>query len=156
VRDARALDDFIGAVVAERLSRADAAELLQRDQHVDTTELHIEAVAARQRLTDLAAMYADGGIDARQLREGSERLRTRLDDIERQIADAARTSVLSAFATADPGIIWDGLDLAQQRAVVNTLMTVTIQRSRRGRTPGWKSGEPYFDPESIEITWRQS
>jgi DNA invertase Pin-like site-specific DNA recombinase len=154
VRDARTLDEFIGAVVIERLSRPDAAELLRRDQRVDTTELHIEAVAVRQRLTDLAAMYADGGVDARQLREGSERLRIRLDDLERQIADAARSSALSAFTRGDPVAVWDGLDLAQRRAVVNTLMTVTIQRSRRGRTPGWKAGTPYFDPESVEITWR--
>lgn len=154
VRDAATLDEFIASVVVERLSRTDAAELLRRDQRADTTELHIEAVAVRQRLTDLAAMYADGGVDARQLREGSERLRTRLDDLERQIADAARTSTLAAFTSDDPRTIWDGLDLAQQRAVVNALMTVTIQRSRRGRTPGWKLGERYFDPTSIEITWR--
>jgi site-specific DNA recombinase len=156
VRDAPVLDDFIGDVIVERLWRDDAAEVLRRDQRVDTTELHIEAVAVRQRLTDLAAMYADGEVDARQLREGSERLRARLDDVERQIADAARSSTLHPFTKADPGVVWDGLDLAQKRAVVNTLMTVTIHRTRRGRTPGWKPGEPYFDPQSIEITWRSS
>jgi DNA invertase Pin-like site-specific DNA recombinase len=154
VRDAPVLDDFIGDVIVERLRRDDAGEVLRQDQRVDTTELHIEAVAVRQRLTDLAAMYADGEVDARQLREGSERLRTRLDDIEQQIADASRSSTLHPFTKADPGVVWDGLDLAQKRAVVNTLMTVTIHRTRKGRPPGWKPGQPYFDPGSIEIAWK--
>jgi site-specific DNA recombinase len=156
VRDARTLDDFIAAVVVERLSRPDAADLLRRDQRIDTTELHIEAVAVRQRLTDLAAMYADGGVDARQLREGSERLRTRLDDLERQIADAARGSALAVFAGRDPKTVWESLDLSRQRAVVDLLMTVTINPTRRGRTPGWRKGEPYFDPGSIELTPKTS
>jgi site-specific DNA recombinase len=31
------------------------------------------------------------------------------------------------------------------------LMTVTILPARRGRRPGWRPGESYFDPDTVKI-----
>jgi site-specific DNA recombinase len=36
--------------------------------------------------------------------------------------------------------------------VIGALMSVTIHRTRKGRPPGWKRGQSYFDPTTIEIT----
>jgi hypothetical protein len=47
--------------------------------------------------------------------------------------------------------VWAGLDLSRRRAIITTLVTVTILPARRGRRPGWQAGEAYFDPTSVRI-----
>jgi len=59
--------------------------------------MHRKADVIRERLDELATAYADGAIDARQLREGSERLRIRLAEVEAEIAAAAADPSSPAF-----------------------------------------------------------
>jgi hypothetical protein len=47
--------------------------------------------------------------------------------------------------------VWAGLDLSRRRAIITTLVTVTILPARRGRRPGWQAGEAYFDPRTVRI-----
>jgi site-specific DNA recombinase len=153
VRNAAELDAYIGAVVVERLSRPDAIDLLAAPKRSDAADLITTATALRERLDGLAAAYADGAIDARQLREGSDRLRRRLDEIDEQRANAARGSVLAGVVDApDVAAAWERLDVDRRSAVIGALMSVTIHRTRKGRPPGWKRGQSYFDPTTIEIT----
>ena len=65
----------------------------------------------------------------------------------------ARTGVRarSRNRVAHPARVWEGLDLSRRRAIVDTLATVTNLPARRGRRPGWRPGEPYFDPTSIRV-----
>jgi site-specific DNA recombinase len=153
VRDAAKVDAFVEQVILERLSRPDARELLVPDKKVDTTALHGRDTALRERLDELGRMFADGEIDARQLREGTERIRTQRADISAQLADAGRGSVLAGVADApDPAAVWQGLDLDRRRAVVDVLVQVVILPGRRGRRPGWAAGEDYFDPRTVAVT----
>jgi len=155
VRDAAECDRLVEKVILERLRRPDARDLLTTDR-ADTTELHREADLVRQRLTGLADAYADGDIDAQQLRAGTERLRARLDAIESELATSTRGSVLAGVADApDPAGVWAKLDLGRRRAIVDTLVTVTILPGRKGRRPGWKVGESYFDPQTVRIEPRR-
>jgi site-specific DNA recombinase len=157
VRDAAEVDAFVTAVVLERLSRKDARDLLTRDTPGDTTGLHLEADQLRQRLRGLADAYADGAIDAGQLRFGSERLRARMDAVEAEIAARARGSILAGVADApDPAKVWKGLPLSRRRAIVDLLVTVTILPGRRGRRPGWQAGESYFDPTTVRVEPRRA
>jgi site-specific DNA recombinase len=152
VRDAAEVDAFVEAVVLERLSRPDARDLLDRDSAGDTTELHLEADQLRQRRKGLADAFADGAIDAAQLRSGSERLRVRLEAVEAEIAARSRGSVLAGVADApDPAKVWAKLDLGRRRAIVDVLVEVTILPGRKGRRPGWQAGESYFDPTTIKV-----
>src|SRR4051812_26690958 len=98
-------------------------------------------------LDELATAYADGAIDARQLREGSERLRIRLAEVEAEIAAAAGGSVLAGLPCA-PDLVerWAALSVDRRRAIVDELMTVVIHRAPKGRRKGWRHGESYFDP----------
>jgi hypothetical protein len=65
-------------------------------------------------------------------------------------------SVLAGVADApDPAKVWAGLDLSRKRAIVDVLVDVVILPARRGRRPGWRPGETYFDPESVKITWKR-
>jgi hypothetical protein len=139
-------------VILERLSRPDARELLVAGRATDTAELQLEADLLGQRLTGLADAYADGDIDAQQLRAGTERLRVRLDAIESELAAASRGSVFAGVADApDPAKVWEGLSLSRRRAIVDTLATVTILPGRKGRRPGWQAGETYFDPWTVRV-----
>ncbi|MEV0152187.1 recombinase family protein [Micromonospora sp. NPDC050686] len=154
-RNAAELDVFVGAIVVERLSRPDVTELLAASGRPDTGALHRDAAALRERLDGLAAAYADGAIDVRQLREGSERLRARLAELEEQMAAAGRGDALAGLiGVPDPGEAWEALGLHRRRAVVDTLMTVTIHRTKKGRPRGWTPGSSYFDPSTVDIKWK--
>jgi site-specific DNA recombinase len=152
VRDAAKVDAFVEAVVLERLGRADARELLVPGRKVDTAALHGRDTALRERLDELGRMYGDEAIDARQLREGTERIRAQRAEIAAQLADAARGSVLAGVADApDPAKVWKGLDLDRRRAIVDVLLDVVIRPARRGRRPGWAAGQDYFDPTTVQV-----
>jgi site-specific DNA recombinase len=156
VRDAVECDRLVEKVILERLRRSDARDLLTTDR-ADTTEFHRQGDLVRQRLTGLTDAYADGDIDAQQLRAGTERLRARLDAIESELAASTRPSVLAGVADApDPANVWAELDLGRRRAIVHTLVTVTILPGRKGRRPGWKAGESYFDPQTVRIEPRRT
>jgi hypothetical protein len=153
VRNAVEVDAHVGAVIVERLSRPDALALLRPT--LDTAPVHAEMATVRERLDGLAREYADGTIDARQMAAGSTRLRERLAVLTAAIADASRGSALSGVVDApDVAAAWARLALDRKRAIVDTLVTVTILRSPKGRRPGWRPGERYFDPRTVDIGWK--
>lgn len=154
-RDCVELDAYVSAVIVARLSRDDATDLLTRTGGKDTVDMHVRAVELRERLDGLAAVYADGAIDGRQLREGSQRIRASLDATEAEIAEAGRESVLAGLVgVPDVAAVWDGLTLDRRRAVLDALVTVTVLPSGRGRPAGWRKGDSYFRPDTVDIRWR--
>lgn len=147
------VEDLVAAVIVERLRQPDATELLA-PRTPDTSALHTDAQAVRERLQELARLYAEGTVDAGQLAEGTSRLRERLADLEGQIASAAEGQALAPFAGADPAEVWERLDQHRRRAVIDALVTVTLDPSPRGRPKGWQPGEPYLHPETVRIEWK--
>lgn len=155
VRNAMLVDQLVSAVVVERLSRPDALDLLQTGTTVDIGVLNVEVTVTRERLDGLATAYADGTIDARQLDKGTAKLRTRMAELTTAIADASRGSVLAGVVDAeDVQVTWAALDLDRRRAIIDTLLTLRVLRAPKGRRAGWSPGETYFDPTTVEITWR--
>lgn len=155
VINAEILDGYIGAVVVERMRRPDAARAFTV-RSADTTAASTRSKVLRTRLDALADNIE---IDERTLARRSRALRAELDTVQQQIADAARTTVLGAFAGRDPGVVWEGLDLDGRRAVVGILMTVTVTRTTRGVVPlerRWLAELPSFDPERVQIVWREN
>lgn len=154
VRNAAELDRYVGAVVIERLSRPEAASLLTVGvPDVAAKRLH-QADDLRELLDGLALAYASKEIDARQLAAGSARLRARLDVLEAEIASAGQGTALAGLDPGTPGVEdrWAVLPLSRRRAVVQALFDVVINRSAKGRRKGWRPGESYFDPTSVQIT----
>lgn len=153
VRNAVELEAFVSAVVVERLSRPDAIDLLRpASTMVNIGALQAEAAALQQRLDGLAD---DLDIDERALARRSRKLRDRKIEVEQQIADAGRGSVFSGIVDApDVAAAWKLLHLDRRRTVIDTLMAITVHRTKKGRPPGWKPGESYFDPRGIEVTWK--
>jgi site-specific DNA recombinase len=150
-RVAEPVDDFITAVVLERLSRPDARLLLTVKPGVDTATLGGEAAALRVRLGELAALFADGAVTGAQLAEGTARIRQRLSDVEVQLATAATGSPLEGFAdVGDVRATWDAATVSRRKAVIDILMTVTLLPAPRGRRPGGH----YFDTDSLRVDWK--
>lgn len=158
LRRADRLDSFVERLIVARLSQPDAVELLDDEPAgIDTTTLHAEQLSVTQRLDDLATAYADGSVTLGQLQTATERLRARQDEIGRDLAAAAQTDPLvGVVGTPDVATLWfgtredrsDGLPLGRRRAILDTLATVTVNRSRQGRNP--------FDPNTIDVAWKRA
>jgi hypothetical protein len=153
VRDAAEVDQLVTAVVLERLSRADAAELLVRDPGVDLAALHTRRAALDAELESWRGLAEAGEVTPPSFARAEKGILERLADVDVAIGQATRGSALEGIAGApDPAAVWAKLDLDRRRAVVDELVTVEILPSRKGRRPGWKPGEPYFDPDTVRIT----
>jgi len=152
VRLCQQVDDLVGSVIVERLSRPDA--LLSSPTTTDTTSIHVERLAVSARLDELVDLHTSGDISARQLQRGTASLREQLDALDKRLAANVSSTVLDGVIGPQASSLWPTLDLGRRRAIVQTLVTVTIERARRGRRPGWRPGEPYFDPQSISFDWK--
>jgi len=133
--------------------------LLPPVAEADTTPLHVEQMALQQRADELATLFAEGAVSARQLATATETIRARSDEIADELAQATTRGPLAEMAHADDlARLWfgtdsdrpDGLALGKRRAVVDALLTVTVLPARRGQ----RAGGLYFDPESVRIEWR--
>jgi site-specific DNA recombinase len=156
IRNAAEVDAYVEAVIVERLTRPDAAELLAPDQAGDLTGLHAQDAALRARLDELGRLYGDGVIDASQLQAATASIRTQREQITAALAASSRGNVLAGVADApDPAKVWAGLDLSRRRAIVEVLVDVIILPAHKGRRPGWRAGETYFDPASVNVTWKR-
>ncbi len=98
-------------------------------------------------------MFAAGSIDAAQLARITRHLHRDLDDLGHELADMAQHDALAEFSGKDPAAVWERIGLDRRRAVIRSLMAVTVHPAPRGRRPGWRPGESYFDPAGVAITW---
>jgi hypothetical protein len=151
-RDARTLDGWVREVVVARLAQPAFAPVFAAPAP-DLAPLHTQAEAIRGELDDLAKLVGEGAISARQMALSSSPLQERLAKLEKRITAAARPSLLAPFA-GEPDVVavWDGLPLDRRREILKRLMVIEVLPARRGRVPGWRPGQPYFDPASVRIT----
>lgn len=139
------VDDHVTAIIIERLSRPDAADLLVDHNRPDVETLCSKAQTLRARLEELGAEFATGELPAAQLRVINESISAQLVTIETELADAGRVSVLGGLIGAeDVRAVWDGLGIDRRRAVIDTLMSITLDSSGRGSR--------VFDPATVKIT----
>ena len=149
-RQAEPVEEFIEKLVIERLSRADAADLVAvQEGGPDVVGLREEAAAIRRNLEEMAADRALGLITRPQLLAATGRANVRLDEIGAELDHAARENVLAPLVAAEnAAAVWAELDISRKRAVIKTLMTVTLHSPGRGaRRP--------FDPATVKVAWKQ-
>ena len=141
------VDLLIKAVMIERLKRADVRELLIADDGQATESLN-RAEGLRARLNTAADDYAEGLINADQLRRITAKLTPEIERSEREAADArpdVPVGLLAQVAGEKAEAEWDRLDVGQRRRLVSVFVSaVRIDRSRQG---------PGFDPCSVRIDW---
>ena len=155
-RDKASLDDFIERLVIARLSRPDAAELLAEDHRDELVGLHREAGAIRELMAADRRLHLARVLTEAEFADGRRKHQAALAAVELRVADLGQADVIAPLIR-DPAGVWEGLGLDQRRAVVAALVTIKIMPTRKGRPPGWRPGQPYFDsgPESIQIEWRR-
>ena len=146
-RQAGPVDAFITRLVIARMSRDDAASLVVPDSGIDLAALREESAAIRTNLEEMSADRALGLITRAQLLAATGRGTARLAQIGDLIADAARENVLTALAAAqDVTAAWDAMDSSRQRAVITTLMTITLHSPGRGARRD-------FDAATVTVRW---
>ena len=153
VRDAAAVDLMVMDAVAERLSRPDVADLLAQGAGPDLHELRLRRAALDAELEDCRQRAETGEVSLVLAGRREKELLRRLGDVDAAIGQASRGSVLAGVVDApDPAAAWRALtDLDRRRAIVAELVEVTILPGRKGRRPGWRAGESYFDPSTVRV-----
>jgi hypothetical protein len=148
-RQAGPVEDYIEMLVKGRMSREDAADLIVLPEGgPDVGALREESTAIRATLEEMAADRALGLITRAQMLAATERANLRLGEIEAEVEHAARENVLAPLVAAeDVAAMWADMDLSLHRAVIKTLMTITLL------SPGM--GARAFDPATVRVTWRQ-
>jgi len=145
-RRSEPVDSYVQAVMVARLSRPDAKSLLTTTKSPNVDALQLESVGLRERLDTIALDYADGAITSSQLRTATERLRSRLQVIEDELADAGRADVLGpVINAADANEAWEVLDTSARRSVISILAKIVLHPVGRGTRN--------FDPDTVGIEW---
>lgn len=149
VRRARLdLDNMVTRLVVGRLAMPDAATALSSGDGGQVQQALDKAAATRARLDLAADSYADGTIDARQLARITGKLRPELIQWEQTARAASTAPDLLDLATPDIAHRWNALPLARQRAVIDTMVNIKVDRTTR------RGGDTRFDPQSVRITWK--
>jgi site-specific DNA recombinase len=145
------VDPYVEAVIVERLSRADVAELvtLPTSAAVDTAALHREAAAIRRNLEQSASDAMLDLISRAEHLAASATGRRRLDEIGAALAESVSGSALAPFAGAESAnAVWDGLDTARKRAVIEALTPVIIHPAGKGVRS--------FNPATVVMPWQRN
>jgi len=133
--NAAEVDEFVVATVCEVLDR-DGAGLLPVADREATADLHTERLTLRARLDELGDMLGDGELTRGQYARQRERIEGKLDAVTAALAEQQTGSVLDGIATAEtPSAAFRAQTVARQRAIVDSIMTVTILSAKPGRLP---------------------
>ncbi|MCA2356759.1 recombinase family protein [Mycobacterium intracellulare] len=145
---AHGVDEFVTAVVAERLSRADAAALAEAPQ-ADTAPLRAEIADLRARLVSFDNDYAEGEISGKLYREATAKVHAKLAEAERKVAamHPGGSALGDVLASPDPVAAFLSASLMGRRSVIDALCEVRLRRGTRGSKT--------FDPNTVRIEWRR-
>lgn len=152
-RHADTLDTHVVRTLLVYLNQPGMSSQLVPDNTERVAELRDQARVLRARLDDLAAAFAEGELTRDQHRAARSSVADKLAGIEAGLADTMATSdaaPLLAVANPDnPSMIeaaWNALSLDAQRAIVGSLMEVTVH--------GAVNRKAGFNPEDVTITWK--
>lgn len=140
------VDDYVMAVVTERLSRADAAQLLARPD-AELAPLTARASQLRDQLAAADADYDAGYIDGVRYAARTRRIRAELETVERAMrGHQTGTALGEVLGAPDPAMAFRSGSLMAKRVVVDALCEIRLRRGQRGSKT--------FDPETVLINWR--
>jgi site-specific DNA recombinase len=145
-RSQRPVDMYVRAVIAERLSRPDLADLLA-PAPATVAPLVEEVERIRKRLARNDDDYDAGYIDGPRYKAARDKGQEELAVAQTALAAAQGSSdIVSVLVTPDPAATFLNAPLAVQRAVVDTLAVVALAKGIR------YSKE--FDPATVQIEGR--
>lgn len=143
------VDEYVTAVMVQLLSRDDAVMLLDGSSSA-SSEAFVRARELRARLNKAAGDYAEGLLEAEQLRVITSRLRPEIESAE-ALAASAQAHPFAAMAASLVGgkarQRWAALEVAQRRAVLEAFgVRVFIDR-----VPAGLRGKALFDPSTVRV-----
>jgi DNA invertase Pin-like site-specific DNA recombinase len=146
-RSAAFVDELATEAVIRRLSQPDAIELVQPEDRDDLGDLRERARTLRARLDGMAVEFADGDLTPSQLKTATKRINEQLAQIDQTITDSQSTHVFDGLIGVDDvAVAFNALSLDRRRAVIDTLLTITISPSGRcGRV---------FKREDVDVVFR--
>lgn len=154
-RAAAPLDEYVSELVIAWVDKygRDALNPPAPDTSLLAAQLH----AAETDLEALQQAADDGAITDAQWLRRTRPLNQRAASLRERIAATAAAAVpVGIFTQDDIRAGWHAADLDAQRAIIRSLMTITILPSPRGRPPGYKTGDGgYFRPETVRIGWKR-
>lgn len=147
-RRAEPVEEFVTELVVRRLQMPDAAEFIaEAEDDGEAAALSAEADRLREEMDTIARERMQRVITPRQFAVMNAELVAQLDDVERRMSTASRSSGLREFIAG--GVTrkkWDALGVDRQRVYVAALAEIKLFSGGRGvRHP---------PPETIEITWK--
>jgi DNA invertase Pin-like site-specific DNA recombinase len=148
VRAGEPVDDYVSATILERMTQPDAADLLA-NQGVDISALSVQREALQRKLDRHTDDYDNDIIDHGQFTKLSTSTRNKLAMIDRQLADATRTSPAAALVAAGANAweVWQAMSPTQRAQAVDEVCVVTILPC----PPGLRK----FDSEFVDVSWRR-
>jgi site-specific DNA recombinase len=154
-RDAVKLDELIIAAVVARLTREDAALLLQPDEPVaDTDTLREQRRALEDRLVQLGKDFANAPPAFTQAAVAD--IQGKLDDINNQLEDPGKVNVYEDVIGADDvAKAFAGLDLGRRRTIVDALMVITVNPVGRSTGGVWDPDAIVNGKRAVDVVWRE-
>jgi DNA invertase Pin-like site-specific DNA recombinase len=140
------VDELVVMTICERLSRPDAASIFDTDDSA-SEQARKEVAALRAKLYEAADSFAANKIDQGMLERITAKIRPSLDVAERRARPAvsAPAAVQNLIGAEDRRDAWNGLSVAQRRAVLEALQIKVIIKPARGG--------PGFKPDSVDVLW---
>lgn len=134
---AEQVDERVHAAVCGLLAMH-GADLIERPDDDDggANALHEQANTYRARLDELEDMLGDGELSRSAFVRQRDRIQSKLDAVNEQLAARASCSVLAGVADApDPAAAYLAQAIERQRSIVDSLMLVTVLPGKAGRLP---------------------
>lgn len=141
------VEKYVLAIVRERLSRPDLADLITPGESEEARELTEEATRLRVRLAQTGDDYDAGLIDGQRFKIATEKIRAELAAAESALARLTTGAGAAAILlAANPVVAFDDAPLMIRRSVLDALCVVRLASAPRGSRT--------FVPSTVEIEWR--
>lgn len=148
MRTSNHIDEFVRLVIAKRLERDDAADLLPGRDDPELERISDQLDQHRGRIRRAENDYAAEIIEGTDLKRIRDAERASIAQLEAQRARlTAGDRVAEVLSADDPAEVFRNADLGTQRSTIDALVTVTLLPQPRG-----KRG---FDPDSVVIDWKE-
>lgn len=148
---AQPVEDLLTDAVLTRLDSPALADALVGKSSVDANvaELSVQLDADTARLDELAALYADGAVTAREWIAARDPITARIAQTRKAIAAATDTADVNELAGTGHLLReqWDSLDIDRQQAVIKSVLGHAVIAPG---TPGARS----LDINRVHPHWR--
>lgn len=157
-RKIESVDDYVMRIVAERLSREDAADLLVPQDRPDVPALRTKANALRADQDAMALAHSRAEVTLSQLIAFNRSVDAQLVEIDAQLVDVSKARVLQdVIVVGDAAAVrrrLDKLDLDRRRAIIDILLTLTIMPSKSAAD--MRGGQPRgpLRTDLLRVVWK--